>query len=347
MENEEGYTTLQLKGRRNPENEEGYSALQCKRSRKPEEEGYTALQLKERRKPEDEKGYTARQLKGRKKPEDVEGYTALQLKGRKKPEDVEGYTALRFQGRRKPDDEEGYSALQLKGRRKPEDEEGYTALQFQGRRKPEDEEGYTALQLKGRKTTEDEAGYTDLNFQGRRKPEEEEGYTAGQFKGKRKPEDRCEDVLRADAQDPRFQRPALWIIVSLSVLLVLAVTGSGIWIFNLHQEIGVLKMNQKQRDDCNCTNTSAGAHPTPCCPLYWEQRGRKCYYFPEKTAVKNWRESHEDCSSRGSRLVVIEDKDELVYLTSKLSNYVWIGLFKTPAGRHWTWVNGSALNEAM
>ncbi|XP_078507275.1 killer cell lectin-like receptor subfamily B member 1B allele A [Lissotriton helveticus] len=228
-----------------------------------------------------------------------------------------------------------------------EKEDGYTALQFKWRRNPEVEEGYTALQLKGRRTPEDEEGYTALQCYGRLKPEEEDGYTALQLKGRRKAEDRCEDVQRADAQSARFQRPALWIIVSLSVLLVLAVVGSGIWIFKLHKEIGVLTMNLKQRNDCDGTNKSALAHPTSSCPLHWHQRGRMCYYFPEITDEKDWSKSHEDCSSRGSRLVVIENKDELDYLVSKLTYTAWIGLFITPASRGWTWVNGSSLNDSV
>ncbi|XP_078507266.1 killer cell lectin-like receptor subfamily B member 1B allele A [Lissotriton helveticus] len=226
-----------------------------------------------------------------------------------------------------------------------EEEEGYTALQFQGRRKPEDEEGYTALQFQGRRKPEDEEGYTALQFQGRRKPEDEEGYTALQFQGRRKPEERHEDGQRANSYNLHFQRPVLWIIVSLAVLLVLAVTGSGVWIFRLHQENRDLKMSLNQRDEYNSTNRSEGAHPAPSCPIKWHQHGRKCYYFPNKSNQKNWSASHEDCSSRGSRLAVIEDKAELDYLTSELTNQVWIGLFNTPVGGHWTWINGSNLNE--
>ncbi|XP_078510044.1 killer cell lectin-like receptor subfamily B member 1A [Lissotriton helveticus] len=90
---------------------------------------------------------------------------------------------------------------------------------------------------------------------------------------------------------------------------------------------------------------SAGAHPMPSLPLNWQQHAGKCYYFPEKTDEKNWSLSHEDCSSRGSRLAVIEDKAELDYLTARLLNQAWIGLFNTPVGRRWTWVNGSTMNE--
>ncbi|XP_078507270.1 killer cell lectin-like receptor subfamily B member 1A isoform X2 [Lissotriton helveticus] len=177
--------------------------------------------------------------------------------------------------------------------------------------------------------------------------EDEEGYTALQFQRRRNPEDRCEDVPRADPQAPHSQIPARWIIVLLMVLvvlLVLAVIGSGFWNFKLQQENRDLRMSLKQRDTCDDTNKS-GADPMPSLPLKWQQRGRKCYYFPVRTDVKNWNASQKDCSSRGSHLVVIEDKAELDYLTSELTNQAWIGLFITPARRGWTWVNGSTLNE--
>ncbi|XP_069057660.1 killer cell lectin-like receptor subfamily B member 1B allele A [Pleurodeles waltl] len=131
------------------------------------------------------------------------------------------------------------------------------------------------------------------------------------------------------------------------VLLVLAVVGSGVWIFRLHRETEGLKMSLKQREECKCTNKSAAAHCIPSCPLNWHQHGEKCYFFPEKLDEKSWSVSHEECTSRDSRLAVIEDNNDLDYLTSKFSNQAWIGLFITPAGTRWTWVNGSALNETV
>ncbi|XP_069058017.1 killer cell lectin-like receptor subfamily B member 1A isoform X2 [Pleurodeles waltl] len=104
------------------------------------------------------------------------------------------------------------------------------------------------------------------------------------------------------------------------------------------------KSTAKECEWKNSTGNSATVPPTPSCPLHWEQHGRKCYYFPGKTDEKSWSASHEDCSSRSSRLVVIEDEAELEHLTSKLTIQAWIGLFITAAGWRWTWVNGSALN---
>ncbi|KAJ1122085.1 hypothetical protein NDU88_000589 [Pleurodeles waltl] len=170
---------------------------------------------------------------------------------------------------------------------------------------------------------------------------DEERYTALQFKEKKKPEHIHKDVQRAGLQGPCFHRPAPWIIVLLAVLMVLLVltfVGSGVWIFRLQRETEDLKMSLKQRVESHCI---------PSCPLNWHQHGEKCYFFPEKLDEKSWSVSHEECSSRGSRLAVIENNNDLDYLTSKFSNQAWIGLFILPAGKRWTWVNGSALNETV
>ncbi|XP_069505921.1 killer cell lectin-like receptor subfamily B member 1B allele C [Ambystoma mexicanum] len=74
---------------------------------------------------------------------------------------------------------------------------------------------------------------------------------------------------------------------------------------------------------------------------------RKCYYFAKSPNAKNWSASHEDCSSRDSRLLVIQDQAELVSLAQHLKFYAWIGLFNAIPGRRWTWVNGSILNETL
>ncbi|KAJ1122097.1 hypothetical protein NDU88_000601 [Pleurodeles waltl] len=217
---------------------------------------------------EDEEGYTALQLKGNRKPEDEEGCTALQLKGRRKPEDEEGYTALQFKGRRKPEDEEGYTALQLKGRRKPEDEEGYTAVQLKGQRKPEDKERYTALQLKGKRKPEDKAGSTTLQFKSRGKPEHRRKDVPrgvneqdlgpwlelqGQQCRRRSTGGVNREENQNDYQVPCSQRSALRIFVSLTLLLVLAVVGCGVWNFKLHEKNRDLMTTLKQRDECNAS----------------------------------------------------------------------------------------------
>ncbi|XP_069058024.1 killer cell lectin-like receptor subfamily B member 1B allele A [Pleurodeles waltl] len=142
---------------------------------------------------------------------------------------------------------------------------------------------------------------------------------------------------RSDSQCPHWHRRTLWISGTLNIIAVLAFVGCGVWVFRSHQKSSAV--------ECKWNNSSAGAQPAPSCPLDWQLHGRKCYYFSAKTDRKNWSTSHEDCSSRSSHLVVIEDKAELDYFTRKRVNQAWIGVFITPAGKRWTWVNGSTLNE--
>uniref|UniRef100_A0A674JSQ4 C-type lectin domain-containing protein n=1 Tax=Terrapene triunguis TaxID=2587831 RepID=A0A674JSQ4_9SAUR len=46
------------------------------------------------------------------------------------------------------------------------------------------------------------------------------------------------------------------------------------------------------------------------CPENWFPHGEKCYHF--STESKPWLESRKACSSPGSRLLLIENKEELV-----------------------------------
>ncbi|KAJ1122131.1 hypothetical protein NDU88_000635 [Pleurodeles waltl] len=110
---------------------------------------------------------------------------------------------------------------------------------------------------------------------------------------------------RSDSQCPHWHRRTLWISGTLNIIAVLAFVGCGVWVFRSHQKSSAV--------ECKWNNSSAGAQPAPSCPLDWQLHGRKCYYFSAKTDRKNWSTSHEDCSSRSSHLVVIEDKAELLH----------------------------------
>uniref|UniRef100_A0A452I4F4 C-type lectin domain-containing protein n=1 Tax=Gopherus agassizii TaxID=38772 RepID=A0A452I4F4_9SAUR len=76
------------------------------------------------------------------------------------------------------------------------------------------------------------------------------------------------------------------------------------------------------------------------CPRHWVLHMDKCYWVSKEN--KYWRSGRDDCSQRGSDLLVIQDREELVKnnLTGN-QNPVWIGLSTTSSGRMWTWVDGS------
>nr|XP_032657115.1 natural killer cells antigen CD94-like [Chelonoidis abingdonii] len=77
------------------------------------------------------------------------------------------------------------------------------------------------------------------------------------------------------------------------------------------------------------------------CPENWFPHGEKCYHF--STESKPWLESRKACSSHGSRLLLIENKEELDFI-SPLATFSWIGLSRDKTDRPWMWVNGTAFS---
>uniref|UniRef100_A0A8C3F8Z1 C-type lectin domain-containing protein n=1 Tax=Chrysemys picta bellii TaxID=8478 RepID=A0A8C3F8Z1_CHRPI len=75
------------------------------------------------------------------------------------------------------------------------------------------------------------------------------------------------------------------------------------------------------------------------CPESWIQHGEKCYHFSKE--MKTWHKSKEYCSSWGSLLLKIENKEELDFIKSQAS-FHWIGLSRTAIGHGWVWQDGTA-----
>ncbi|CAM5081757.1 unnamed protein product [Eretmochelys imbricata] len=77
------------------------------------------------------------------------------------------------------------------------------------------------------------------------------------------------------------------------------------------------------------------------CPENWFLHGEKCYHF--STESKPWLESQKACSSSGFRLLLIENKEELDFI-SPLPTSHWIGLSREKTDRPWMWGNGTAFS---
>ncbi|XP_074850644.1 natural killer cells antigen CD94-like [Carettochelys insculpta] len=78
------------------------------------------------------------------------------------------------------------------------------------------------------------------------------------------------------------------------------------------------------------------------CPENWFSHGEKCYHF--STETKSWLESREACSSSGSRLLLIENKDELDFIRPLTASH-WIGLSRATTDGPWMWGNGTAFSN--
>uniref|UniRef100_A0A674IU79 C-type lectin domain-containing protein n=1 Tax=Terrapene triunguis TaxID=2587831 RepID=A0A674IU79_9SAUR len=62
--------------------------------------------------------------------------------------------------------------------------------------------------------------------------------------------------------------------------------------------------------------TSLSSFPTPegsrcrLCPTEWLMHEGKCYWASKESRI--WHKSHDDCSAKSSRLLVIQDQKEMV-----------------------------------
>uniref|UniRef100_A0A674IAH2 C-type lectin domain-containing protein n=1 Tax=Terrapene triunguis TaxID=2587831 RepID=A0A674IAH2_9SAUR len=87
------------------------------------------------------------------------------------------------------------------------------------------------------------------------------------------------------------------------------------------------------------------SHNSVCghCPWGWAWFQRTCYYFSEST--KTWREAKQYCLDYGAQLVIINTKEEQVFLVKNRpkSRAYWLGLSDQKEENQWLWVDGSPL----
>uniref|UniRef100_A0A8C3HCI9 C-type lectin domain-containing protein n=1 Tax=Chrysemys picta bellii TaxID=8478 RepID=A0A8C3HCI9_CHRPI len=79
------------------------------------------------------------------------------------------------------------------------------------------------------------------------------------------------------------------------------------------------------------------------CPWGWAWFQRTCYYFSESTKI--WREAKQFCLDYGAQLVIINTKEEQVFLVKNRpkSRAYWLGLSDKKVENQWLWVDGSPL----
>ncbi|KAM7145738.1 killer cell lectin-like receptor subfamily B member 1B allele B isoform 3-T3 [Macrochelys suwanniensis] len=93
--------------------------------------------------------------------------------------------------------------------------------------------------------------------------------------------------------------------------------------------------------------SSAGGSGCKLCPRDWVLHGDKCYWLSNKTDT--WSKSRDDCSRKGSQLLVLQDREQRNHLPSVLpaDHGVWIGLTFNSTQRKWTWVDGAPVHEEL
>ncbi|XP_048827307.1 CD209 antigen-like protein C [Brienomyrus brachyistius] len=78
------------------------------------------------------------------------------------------------------------------------------------------------------------------------------------------------------------------------------------------------------------------------CPEGWNSFHLKCYYISGKK--NTWVKSQEECRQKGADLVVIDSKEEQIFLSQ--FQRTWIGLIDKEHKGIWTWVDGTPLTTS-
>nr|XP_046213631.1 CD209 antigen-like protein C [Oncorhynchus gorbuscha] len=79
------------------------------------------------------------------------------------------------------------------------------------------------------------------------------------------------------------------------------------------------------------------------CHEGWIKFETSCYFF--STVNKTWEESRMDCIRREAHLVIINNREEQVFINglNGANKQIWIGLTDTFAEGTWKWVDGTPL----
>uniref|UniRef100_A0A3B4TW07 CD209 antigen-like n=1 Tax=Seriola dumerili TaxID=41447 RepID=A0A3B4TW07_SERDU len=79
------------------------------------------------------------------------------------------------------------------------------------------------------------------------------------------------------------------------------------------------------------------------CKLGWKKFDISCYFI--STMKRNWTESRKSCKAQGTDLVVIESREEQVFVNGvlKKGQNAWIGLTDKQKEGNWMWVDGTPL----
>ncbi|XP_074826981.1 killer cell lectin-like receptor subfamily F member 1 [Natator depressus] len=93
--------------------------------------------------------------------------------------------------------------------------------------------------------------------------------------------------------------------------------------------------------------SSAGGSGCKFCPREWVLHRDKCYWLSNE--IKTWSKSRDDCSKKGSQMLVIQDREQMDYLQSLVpaGQSVWIGLTFNSSQRKWTWADGAPVREEL
>ncbi|XP_025067264.1 C-type lectin domain family 1 member A-like [Alligator sinensis] len=148
-----------------------------------------------------------------------------------------------------------------------------------------------------------------------------------------------------------------WRLIALvlgSLFLALFVI-SRVFSAQLRNEIGILPQQEEvlknltqlneilencilERDNFKAQNTNLKGEKCSAYSDCWKPHGEKFYYFTKER--KSYQECKAHCSSHGSKLLKIENKDEMNFL-NPLGHFHWLGLTRKGIASDWKWEDGT------
>ncbi|XP_025047086.1 C-type lectin domain family 1 member A-like [Alligator sinensis] len=93
-----------------------------------------------------------------------------------------------------------------------------------------------------------------------------------------------------------------------------------------------------ERDNFKAQNTNLKGEKCSAYSDCWKPHGEKFYYFTKER--KSYQECKAHCSSHGSKLLKIENKDEMNFL-NPLAHFHWLGLTRKGIASDWKWEDGT------
>ncbi|KAM7145736.1 killer cell lectin-like receptor subfamily B member 1B allele B isoform 1-T1 [Macrochelys suwanniensis] len=187
------------------------------------------------------------------------------------------------------------------------------------------------------------------------------------------PSSKAHRNLLKSSQCPRWHRVVLKVGCAGVIVLLVMVAGLSAWVFQgfsnkedegpasksdgVTQRPGSGREHNASLEDlfsrlkqslCDPAQiSSAGGSGCKLCPRDWVLHGDKCYWLSNKTDT--WSKSRDDCSRKGSQLLVLQDREQRNHLPSVLpaDHGVWIGLTFNSTQRKWTWVDGAPVHEEL
>ncbi|TMS03216.1 C-type lectin domain family 4 member E [Larimichthys crocea] len=138
----------------------------------------------------------------------------------------------------------------------------------------------------------------------------------------------------------------LYGVLVLLLLILLMVTG--IKFTQVNQEISGIKLHLERIGQASSGVTVQVKKLVPVkgtCRERWVSFQRSCYLL--STNAVTWNEAEKQCQTLGGHLVVLNNVEELDYLSGIVEvhyNY-WIGLVEREHEGHWSWVDGTNFNS--